>query len=88
MAALFRHIRRREIDGDALRRHCEARGDQGRADRSRDSVTALSPSPTMLKTTLPGRICYLHVDRLCLDSVERDRRNPDHHDASHSASPG
>src|SRR5947209_2168857 len=25
--------------------------------RSRDSVTALSPSPTILKTTLPGRIC-------------------------------
>jgi len=47
MAAFLWQVGGSEIDGDASRGQCEARGDQRRADRSRASDTALSGSPTM-----------------------------------------
>ena len=40
--------------------------------RSRDSATALSARPTIMKATLPGADLHLHVDRARVDALEGD----------------
>ena len=79
MTAFLRQIGGREIDGDALGRHREARGVQRRAHplaRFRHRLVAEADDG---EHHIAIGDLHLHVDRPSLDAFERDCRNPDDH---------
>ena len=79
MAALLRQVGRREIDGDALGRQREARGDQRRADPLLRFAHRLVAEADDVEHHVARRHVHLNVDRTGLDTLERHGRNARHH---------
>ena len=79
VAALLRHVGGREIDGDALGRQGEPRGDQRRAHPLARFGHRLVAEADDGEGHRAGGDLHLHVDRPRLHPLERHRRNARHH---------
>ena len=79
MAALLRHVGRREIDGDALGRKREARGDQRRAHPLAQFGHRLVAEADDGEGDRACGDLHLDVDRPGLHALEGHRRYARHH---------
>ena len=79
MAALFRHVGRREITVMRLAGSARPEAINAERTRSRNSATALSPRPTMVKATVPDGDLHLDVDRSRLHALKGYRRYARNH---------
>lgn len=79
MAAFLGQVGRREIDGDALGRQGEARGQKRGADPLAAFGDGLVGQPDQHEGDAARRDLDLNVDGARLDALERHRRDPRHH---------
>ncbi|KPF64605.1 hypothetical protein IP69_18185 [Bosea sp. AAP35] len=79
MAALLGQIGWGEVDGDALGRQRQARGDQRGADALLALAHRLVGQPDQNERDAAGRNLDLDIDGARLDALERHRCDPRHH---------
>ena len=79
MTAFLRQIGRREVDGDALGRQGQPRGDESRPDPLAAFGDGLVGQADEDEGDAAGGNLHLHVDGPRLDALERHRRDPRHH---------